>query len=116
MSTSPITTHVLDTARGKPAAGVPVTVELRGRHDEWHRVGAGVTDADGRQRSLLVAGTTFQRGVYRISFDTAAYFAASATSAFYPAVAVEFTVTDPAQHYHVPLLLSPFGYSTYRGS
>lgn len=107
-----ITTHVLDTARGCPAAAVPITLE---RHDgaSWRPVGAGTTDADGRLRTLTAPGPV-EPGRYRISFDTAAYY--GATAAFFPAVEIQFAVGDGAAHYHVPLLLSPFGYSTYRGS
>jgi 5-hydroxyisourate hydrolase len=106
---SAITTHVLDTSAGKPAAGLPVVLEFQ-MSGEWHEIGRGSTDSDGRLRTLVPVDNELQPGTYRISFDT------SAKSAFYPRVAVEFIVHDPAQHYHVPLLLSPFGYSTYRGS
>lgn len=111
---SAITTHVLDTSRGKPAAGVPIVLEAR-RESGFHEVGRGVTDADGRLRTLLAAGA-LQSGLYRITFDVHAYFAALGQTSFYPEVAIVFRVEDAAQHYHVPLLLSPFGYSTYRGS
>ena len=104
-----ITTHVLDTSRGRPAAGVPVALELQ-RENAWHPIGAGVTDADGRLRTLT--GPDIEEGTYRLTFDVAAYNA----QAFFPTVAIVFEVRDAAQHYHVPLLLSPFGYSTYRGS
>jgi 5-hydroxyisourate hydrolase len=112
---SPITTHVLDTARGKPAAGVGVALEMRGADGSFTVVGSGATDSDGRNRTLLEKGALV-RGVYRITFDVQAYFSAMATATFYPAVSVLFEITDPGQHYHVPLLISPFGYSTYRGS
>ena len=79
-------------------------------------LGRGITDADGRQRALLPAGAQLLPGVYRITFHTGAYFEAHATTGFYPEVTVTFEVRDGAQHYHVPLLLNPFGYSTYRGS
>lgn len=110
---SAITTHVLDTARGRPAAGIAVTLEIA-EGDGWRSVGEGVTDADGRARDLLPAGTPLERGAYRLRFATGAYHGESA--GFYPQVTVEFTVADPAQHYHVPILLSPYGFSTYRGS
>ena len=112
---SAITTHVLDTARGRPAAGVPITLELQAGAG-WTPLGSGATDDDGRLRTLLPAGERPAAGTYRISFDTAAYFAACGVSGFFPAVHITFVVTDPSQHHHVPLLLSPFGYSTYRGS
>jgi 5-hydroxyisourate hydrolase len=114
--TSPITSHVLDTARGQPAQGVPIVLEARDGHGHFRRLGQSVTDHDGRARDLLPSGHTLDPGVYRITFDTQAYFAKSQTAAFYPEVAVLFEVRDPSQHYHVPLLLNPFGYSTYRGS
>jgi len=113
---SAITTHVLDTARGRPAAGVPVTLEAQAAPPLWQVVGKGVTDADGRLKSLLAGGAALQAGTYRLTFDTAAYFRAQNVETFYPEVRVTFTVRDAAQHYHVPLLLSPHGYSTYRGS
>ena len=111
---SGITTHVLDTSLGRPAAGVPICLEFR-RGGKWVRVGDGTTDEDGRLRSLTGDGSV-PRGSYRITFDTGAYFRASEREAFFPQVTIEFDVRDGAQHYHVPLLLSPFGYSTYRGS
>jgi 5-hydroxyisourate hydrolase len=109
---SPITTHVLDTASGKPAAGVPIVLE-RDEGGTFVEVGRGETDADGRLRTLLPAGPLVP-GVYRITFDTGAYFAGK--DAFYPYVPIVFLAKDPKAHYHVPLLLSPFGISTYRGS
>ena len=108
---SAITTHVLDTSRGRPAAGVPVRLE----HGSAV-LGAGFTDADGRLRDLLPAGTPLRPGVYRLVFDTGAYFREQGVDAFYPHVSIDFVVRDGGQHHHVPLLLSPFGYSTYRGS
>jgi len=104
---SGITTHVLDIARGRPAAGVPVRLELRDG-DAWREIGRGTTDDDGRLRTLT--GPSIEAGTYRITFDT------RDRSDFFPEVAIVFVVSDAAQHYHVPLLLSPFGYSTYRGS
>jgi 5-hydroxyisourate hydrolase len=111
---SAITTHVLDTSAGRPAAGVPVTLEKQ-TSGGWQSAGHGVTNQDGRITDLL-AGATLSAGSYRLTFDTAAYFSTSKQPSFYPQVQVTFTVSDAAQHYHVPLLLSPFGYSTYRGS
>jgi 5-hydroxyisourate hydrolase len=109
-----ITTHVLDTARGRPAGGVPVVLE-RFAEDHWWTLGSDTTDADGRARNLLPAGAPLQRGRYRLVFDTGSYFDAHDDAAFYPEVTVVFTVASD-EHHHVPLLLSPFGYSTYRGS
>jgi 5-hydroxyisourate hydrolase len=112
---SAITTHVLDTARGCPAAGVVVVLEIE-QAGAWREIGRGVTDADGRVKALLAPGTPLSAGVHRLTFATGAYFLGQDVAAFYPEVKVVFTVTDPARHHHVPLLLSPFGYSTYRGS
>ena len=111
-----ITTHVLDTARGRPAAGVPITLELRGDDGRWELLGQGATDADGRLRTLTPAGWGLVRGVYRISFDTGSYFRSVNVQGFYPEASIVFEVREPGEHYHVPLLLNPFGYSTYRGS
>jgi 5-hydroxyisourate hydrolase len=113
--TSPVTTHVLDTARGAPAAGVGVTLEAETAPGVWSRVGAGVTDADGRLRSLLAPGE-LRVGAYRIAFDAGGYFQSLGVDAFWREVVIEFVVRDATAHYHVPLLVSPFGYSTYRGS
>jgi len=114
-----ISTHVLDTARGRPAAGVPVVLEHLGSDAAsvaGREIGRATTDGDGRVRELSPAGAALGSGVYRLTFDTAAYFTALGVEWFYPWVSVVFVITDAAQHYHVPLLLSPFGYSTYRGS
>jgi len=110
-----ITTHVLDTARGRPAAGVTVSLEAKGEGG-WRVVGRGVTDVDGRLKDLLPAGFNLSEGDYRLTFDAGAYFAAQGAEGFYTEVTVSFVVRDPASHHHVPLLLSPYGYSTYRGS
>jgi len=112
---SAITTHVLDTARGRPAAGVPVTLEVEAAGG-WTMLGKGKTNADGRVSDLVPDETAIQAGVYRLIFDTARYFANNSVDAFYPQVTIIFKIENPDQHYHVPLLLSPFGYSTYRGS
>jgi 5-hydroxyisourate hydrolase len=113
---SAITTHVLDTSRGRPAAGVPVLLEHRAGGDDWHAVGRGETDADGRLRSLMPDEAPLKPGVYRLIFDTQQYFATQGASAFYPQVIVVFETTPGETHYHVPLLVGPFGYTTYRGS
>ncbi len=112
---SPITTHVLDTAAGRPAAGVGVTLETS-EGGSFRELARGVTDADGRCRDLLPDGARLTAGAYRLSFDSGAYFAARGQATFYPRVQVWFAVREPGEHHHVPLLLSPFGYSTYRGS
>jgi len=109
-----ITTHVLDTAAGRPGQAIAIELE---RHDagSWHRIGAGVTDDDGRLRTLTPAGAVAP-GVYRLRFHTGAYFQARQQAGFFPVVEIQFTVDDGAQHHHVPLLLSPYSFSTYRGS
>jgi 5-hydroxyisourate hydrolase len=110
---SGVTTHVLDTARGEPAAGVPVRLEsVSGAGPE--EIGRASTDADGRVRDI--GPDRLPPGTYRLVFGTGGYFARQRTAAFFPEVAVTFTVDGEGQHYHVPLLLSPFGYTTYRGS
>jgi 5-hydroxyisourate hydrolase len=103
-----LTTHVLDTARGRPAVGVGIVLERA----DGERVGSGKTDPDGRLGSL----GSVEPGHYRLTFDTGGYFAAGGQDGFYPEVVVNFTVTQDEDHYHVPLLLNPYGYSTYRGS
>jgi len=102
-----ITTHVLDTAQGRPASGVPVRLEVR-ELSGWTLVGEGQTDADGRLKTLVKG--KLAAGTYRLTFDT------RSRSTFFPEVAILFEIADAGAHYHVPLLLSPFGYSTYRGS
>ncbi len=111
---SHITTHVLDTSLGKPAAAVAVTLSIEDG-DSWRELARALTDADGRVREF---GPEPPRvaGRYQLSFDTAAYFRASSRSVFFERVTLEFQVTDASQHYHVPLLLTPFGYTTYRGT
>ena len=113
---SRITTHVLDIALGRPAAGVPIVLERQDADGAWRPLGSATTDADGRIRDLLPAGVPFAAGAHRLVFDTGNYFRSLKAQAFYPRVTVEFAVTDPAAHHHVPLLLSPYAYSTYRGS
>ncbi len=111
--TSHITTHVLDIGTGKPAAGVAVTLEVLDG-ERWLRIAAGATDGDGRVKSL--GPDRLASGTYRLGFDTGAYYAAAGTETFFPEVTLTFAVSETQSHYHVPLLLSPFGYSTYRGS
>ena len=111
---SAITTHVLDTASGRPAAGMRVTLEAQAG-EEWTPVGGGVTDADGRVPGLVPDGAV-GKGVHRITFFTGDWFAAEGIDGFYPLVTVVCQIDDPSAHYHIPLLLSPYGYSTYRGS
>lgn len=107
-----ITTHILDVSIGKPAAGVRVSL-AQVSDVQRTPIGAGVTDADGRLKEL---GAAPGAGVFELTFETGPYFASRDIRAFYPRVTVTFEITDAKQHYHVPLLISPFGYSTYRGS
>ncbi len=107
-----ITTHVLDLTTGNPATGVAVTLELE-NHGTWESRGRGVTDADGRVRDAF--GGLSGAGRFRLTFATGAYFAARGVTSFHPEVVVVFEARE-LKHHHVPLLLSPFGYSTYRGS
>ncbi len=111
---SDITTHVLDVSEGRPAAGVQVILEIE-KAGSWKELSRGATDSDGRLRHLLAPGSLV-KGTYRLSFETEAYFKSRKVEGFYPQVAIVFHVRDPKEHHHVPLLLSPFGYSTYRGS
>lgn len=109
-----ITTHVLDTSIGRPGAAIAVELE-RVDGTTWSLVGGGITDSDGRLRTLTPEGPV-QPGTYRIRFQTGAYFEALQIQGFFPVVEIQFTVVDGGQHYHVPLLLSPYAFSTYRGS
>jgi 5-hydroxyisourate hydrolase len=111
-----LSTHVLDATTGRPAAGVQVRLE-RGDHGGWASAGQGQTDADGRLRLAGQGGAgDFDPGVYRITFGTGTYFTARGSASFYPEVTITFEMTARDEHYHVPLLLSPYAYSTYRGS
>ncbi len=117
--TSPITTHVLDTHLGQPAAGMTVELFRQTRPDDthhgWERIAEGVTNTDGRITDWL-AGQPRQAGLYRIRFHTDPYFAKQGLTCFYPCVTLDFRLTEPQQHYHVPLLISAHGVSSYRGS
>lgn len=108
---STLSTHVLDTALGRPAQGIRVTLE----HGS-EVVGSGVTDADGRIRDLHPMGAVLPGGDYRLTFSVSEYFSRSGRESFYTDIVVSFRIGAGTEHYHVPLLLSPFGYSTYRGS
>jgi 5-hydroxyisourate hydrolase len=111
-----LSTHVLDATTGRPAAGIQIRLE-RGGDAGWEPAGHGQTDADGRLRLAgHGGGAEFGPGVYRITFGTGGYFRARGVTSFYPEVTITFEMTAEDEHYHVPLLLSPFAYSTYRGS
>lgn len=115
---SGISTHVLDVSLGKPAAGVQVTLESAAENvwpPQWRPLASKSTDADGRCKELLAAEKTSQ-GTYRIVFETGAYFSAGGRATLYPEVVVTFSVGGSETGYHIALLLSPFGYSTYRGT
>jgi 5-hydroxyisourate hydrolase len=113
---SPITSHILDLTLGKPAAAVQVLLERKSHTSGWQVVGEGLSDTDGRIKDLVGHGEVFLPGHYRLTFETGPYFLLRGVESFFPQVTIAFTVKDAAQHYHVPLLLSPYGYSTYRGS
>ena len=131
MSRSPITTHVLDLGTGRPRPGIRISLRVKERDGDggasWREVGCGVTDADGRIENLLPKGSKPAPGTYLLTFEGPAANSPSSPSKespgaplplspFFPEITITFLVTDPTAHYHVPLLLSPFGYTTYRGS
>lgn len=111
---SGLSTHVLDTSTGRPARELAVCLEVRDG-ERWRELARRDTDGDGRVRDLIAAGELVA-GIYRLTFATASYFARDGRACFYPEVAIAFAVSAPGEHHHVPLLVSPFGYSTYRGS
>jgi 5-hydroxyisourate hydrolase len=120
---STLSTHVLDTSIGKPAAGVAVLLErVRDANGDAAidlrdtNLGAGTTDKDGRLREFVSAGATLAEGTYRLRFDVGDYFARHLRSTFFPEIVVVFRIEAADEHYHVPVLISPFGYSTYRGT
>ena len=112
---SQITTHILDTSLGKPAANVPVQLEQKTENGTWKIITQSITNGDGRVSDLLEKNTVLAFGIYKMVFDTEGYFKSQNIQGFYPTVEIQFYVHDNT-HYHVPLLLNPFGYSTYRGS
>lgn len=112
---STITTHILDTARGTPAKDVEIML-FRQCDQGWQTIGSGITDSDGRVKELCKDFPNLSAGTYKIHFDTKTYFLANGETLFYPYAEVVFTIDKSDQHYHIPLLLSPFSYSTYRGS
>ena len=109
-----ITSHILDTTKGKPAEGVTIIL-FRGGNDEWSEIARGITNVDGRIKDLLSNDTNLQSGIYKMRFETKDYFDRTSTPTFYPYVEIVFDIQS-SEHYHIPLLLNPFGYSTYRGS
>lgn len=113
---SAITTHILDTALGRPAAGLMVMLDRRSDDGQWETVGRGHTDNDGRLRTLYPGSDPPAPGVYRLTFDTQRYFESLDVEAFYPEVVVVFETLAGETRYHVPLLLNPFGFTTYRGT
>ncbi len=111
---SQITTHVLDTSSGRPAAGVKISLQ-KNSNNEWKEIAKGITNTDGRVSDLLAKESVLDSGVYKLIFETNEYFNQLHIQSFYPFVEIVFFIKD-AEHYHVPLLLNPFGYTTYRGS
>jgi 5-hydroxyisourate hydrolase len=111
-----ISTHILDTARGVPARDVTVHLERHENSGEWRVVASARTDDDGRCNQLLPEGETLAPGIYRLAFDTASYFAAQEVYGLYPIVQITFAVREGETRFHIPLMLSPHGYTTYRGS
>jgi 5-hydroxyisourate hydrolase len=111
-----ISTHLLDTTQGKPAKGVMVRLERKAADGEWVELKSARTDEDGRCGQLLPENEFLCAGLYRLLFDTASYYAAQNIEPFYPVVEIHFQVRTGESHFHIPLLLSPNGYTTYRGS
>ncbi len=112
---SQITTHILDTSLGSPAIGVGVELHQQIKN-QWQKIGSGKTDADGRVPDLISDNEVLPGGIYKLHFNTGEYSDRTQTTVFYPFVEITFQIADDGQHYHIPLLLNPFGYSTYRGS
>ncbi len=112
---STISTHILDTARGRPAAGVNVSLEILNAGEGWSPLSQGTTDDDGRIKQFVLREQQLGPGTYRLVFTVAQYFESQDQPSFYPEVSVTFMIEAGAEHYHVPLLISPYGYSTYRG-
>ena len=110
-----ITTHILDIASGRPGAGIPIVLERKTHSAGWQPIAEGMTDADGRLNDLLNPREAFLPGHYRLLIETGSYFLLRNIECFFPQITISFVVKDTTQHFHVPLLLSPFGYSTHRG-
>ncbi len=111
---SQITSHILDTTKGKPAEGVLISL-FQQQNSEWKEIGKSSTNSDGRVIDLVEKNILLDAGVYKLKFETRIYYDRQSIKSFYPFVEIIFEITGPG-HYHVPLLLNPFGYSTYRGS
>lgn len=113
---SSITTQVLDSVSGRPGVAIAVVLERKTHSAGWQTVAEGMTNTDGRINDLLSPTEAFLPGHYRLRFETGPYFLVHGLEGFFPQISITFAVKDPMQHYHIPLLLSPFGYSVYRGS
>jgi 5-hydroxyisourate hydrolase len=111
-----ISTHVLDTARGGPASGIAISLETQNSDESWTELSHAWTDDDGRIKPFFLVNQPVSEGVCRLVFDLEPYFSSLSVTSFYPQVIVVFKIDDASQHYHLPLLISPYGYSTYRGS
>lgn len=111
-----ISTHILDLVQGRPAADVAVRLEKQNRSAEWMRLNSARTDQDGRCSQLLPEGEDLGTSIYRLSFDIGSYFERQKIGALYPVVEITFTAREGESHFHIPLLLSPNGYTTYRGT
>ena len=112
---SHITSHILDTTRGRPASGVPVIL-FQLEEDDWKQVAVSVTANDGRVSDLVTTDVKLQPGIFKLRFLTREYFERLSTTTFFPFIEIAFELLADEEHYHIPLLLSPFGYSSYRGS
>lgn len=113
---SSISTHILDTSHGRPAGGVTVALEVLNAGEGWSRLSEAETDVDGRIKEFVLGDSQLNPGTYRLVFAVSKYFESLNQQSFYPEVIVTFLIASDTEHYHVPLLISPFGYSTYRGS
>lgn len=113
---NPISTYILDTTSGKPGAGIPVVLERKTHSSGWQAIAEGMSDAAGRVDDLLDTREAFLPGHYRLIYDTGPYFLLQGIESFFPHITISFVVKDPMQQYHVPLFLSPYGYSTFRSS
>ena len=111
---SQLTTHILDTTKGKPASGISITL-FQQQNNSWKEITSGKTDDDGRILNLLHKDVMLEPGIYKMKFETKEYYEKQSVQTFYPFIEIIFTIKG-SEHYHVPLLLNPFGYSTYRGS